>query len=303
MVSLNFDFDLFNSRYLIYERLMVLAFSLIPTFFLIGFVLFTDRKAKEPPKNIIICLLSGILTISIASYCENLVAPYFSSDAVLTYIWAAIEEISKVSIFFLFIFDNKHYDEIYDGTFYMALIALSFAGIENIMYAFTEDTFQNSISLALMRDFTTIPLHVICGIVIGYFVSIANFSKSKIKKYINIFLGILIPSLIHGTFNFSMTLLKNYDNYIEIIFKETLPILLIMVGLFYTAIKYTKKSLELNYIFLNNLEYDNGHKYLMNYNEYYHSGQRNKRIDLYNRTSFNNKKIKFYDKEFRKECS
>ena len=97
----------------------------------------------------------------------KLVMPYFSNSVILTYVWGFIEELSKIAIFFLFIFDNKHYDDIYDGVVYMTLIALSFAGLENIMYAFSENTVSESISLALMRDFTPIPLPVICGVVIG----------------------------------------------------------------------------------------------------------------------------------------
>ena len=172
MINLSFDFNLFNSYYYFYERLLILVFSLVPSILLVLFVLHTDKKSKEPKKNIIICLLSGILTIALASYFERLVQPFFSNNIILTYVWATIEEISKISIFFLFIFDNKHYDDIYDGIVYMALIALSFAGLENIMYAFSESTISDSISLALMRDLTTIPLHVVCGILIGFFLSL-----------------------------------------------------------------------------------------------------------------------------------
>ena len=192
MLRFNFNFDLFNSDYFLYERFLVFLFALVPAILLVVFVLYTDRKSKEPAKNIILCLLSGFLTIALAQYLENLVMPYFSNNIVLTYIWAFLEEVSKAAIFFLFVFDNKYYDDIYDGLVYMALIALSFAGLENIMYAFSESTVASSISLALMRDFTTIPLHVICGIVIGYFLSLSYFSKTKKKKYVNIVLALLV---------------------------------------------------------------------------------------------------------------
>src|SRR5690625_3781993 len=104
MVELSFNFDLFNNYYYFYERLIVLLFSLVPSLLLVGFVLYTDRKRKEPSKNIIICLLSGILTVALAGYLEELVMPYFSNNVILTYVWAFIEEISKILIFFLFIF-------------------------------------------------------------------------------------------------------------------------------------------------------------------------------------------------------
>ena len=294
MVNISFNFDLFNNYYYFYERLIVLLFSLVPTLILVGLVLYSDRKSKEPLKNIIICMLSGILTISLAGYLEELIMPYFSNSVFLTYAWAFIEELSKMAIFFLFIFDNKHYDDIYDGVVYMMLIALSFAGLENIMYAFSESTISNSISLALMRDFTTIPLHVICGIVIGYFVSLGNFSKNKTKKYVNFLLAIVIATIIHGTFNNLMSLLGvinvDYDNGLQIILFQLLPLVLIMVGLFAIAIKFAKKSIALNDIYIKNLPYDKKHNYLMTYNEYLESSTRKRRIKLYDKISFKKNK-------------
>lgn len=296
MVNISFDFNLFNNYYYFYERLLVILFSLVPTIFLVCFVLYTDRKSKEPTKNIIICLLSGILTIAVASYLENLVMPFFSNSVILTYIWAFIEEFSKLAIFFLFIFDNKHYDDIYDGVVYMMLIALSFAGLENIMYAFSESTISSSISLALMRDFTTVPLHVICGIVIGFFVSLGSFSKNKTKKYINFGLAILIPSFIHGTFNVLMNLLGNlkidYGNIFLVLIFEIIPLLIIMVVLFYIAGKFANKAVNLNKTFIIDGKYDDKYDFLMTNKEYLDSSSRVKRLVLYEKTSLINKNKK-----------
>lgn len=287
MIDLNFNFDFFNNEYFFYERLIILFFALVPTLMLVSFVLRSDKKSKEPSKNIIICLLSGILTISLAQFFERLVMPYFQNNIVLTFVWAAIEELSKISIFYLFLYDNKYYDDIYDGIVYMALIALSFAGLENIMYAFSESTVQNSISLAIMRDFTTIPLHVICGIVIGYFLSLGNFSKEKDKKYKNFALAFVIPSLIHGVYNNLMSFLgsinvDNNNSFMVMMF-VVIPLLSIMVGLFYIVFKTLKSVITLNRCFIKNKKYDDNFSYLMNYNEYLVSNNRNKRIELYNK--------------------
>ena len=300
MIDISINFDLFNNYYYFYERLLVLLFSLVPSFLLVGFVLYTDRKSKEPTKNIIICLLSGILSVSLAGYLEQLALPFFSNDVILIYVFAGIEELTKMLIFFLLIFDNKHYDDIYDGLVYMMLIALSFAGLENIMYAFSESTISNSISLALLRDFTTIPLHVICGIVIGYFASLGTFSKDRTKKYTNFFLGILIALIIHGTFNLLMSFLggitDGLDSNIKIIILQVLPLVIIMMALFVIAIKYSKKALELDKIFVNNGEYDSKYNYLMTYDEYIDSYDRRKRVNLYNKISIRKEKeIDFVD--------
>lgn len=293
MFNISFNFDLFNNYYYFYERLVVLTFSLIPTLILVGFVLYSDRKNKEPVRNIIICLLSGILSVALSGYLEQLVMPYIGNNTILTYIFAFIEEISKMAIFFLFVFDNKYYDDIYDGLVYMMLIALSFAGLENVMYAFSESTIQESISLSIMRDITTIPLHVICGIIIGYFLSLSSFSKDKERKYINILLALLLSGALHGTFNSLMNLLGNlninYNNSVQVILLEALPLILIMIALFIVAVKFIKTNIKLNEVYMENKEYDIKHKYLMTYDEYMNSNDRRRRIDTYNKISIKEK--------------
>lgn len=296
MINISFDFNLFNSYYYFYERLLVTLFSLVPVLLLVWFILRTDKKSKEPTKNIIICLLSGILTVALAGYLENLVMPYISNNTLLIYVWALIEEVSKIAIFFLFIVDNKHYDDIYDGLVYMTLIALSFAGLENLMYAFSESTVSNSISLALIRDFTTVPLHVICGVVIGFFISLGSFSKIKKKRYLNFSLAVLVPTLIHGTFNLLMNVLGGLkldsNNSVQVFLFKLMPLVLIMVALFYIVIKFVKKTLELNDTFLNNRKYDKKYSYLMNYEEYAQSEYRKNRMALANKTQFLKKQKK-----------
>lgn len=305
MVNFSLNFNLFNNYYYFYERLLVLLFSLVPAIMLVAFILYTDRKSKEPAKNIIICLLSGTLTVALAGYLEQLTMPYFANNIVLTYVWATIEELCKVAVFFLFIFDNKHYDDIYDGLVYMALIALSFAGLENIIYAFSESTVSESINLALMRDFTTIPLHVICGIVMGYFLSLGNFSKSGFKKVKNIVVAVLLAGIIHGTFNNLMSFLGDikvdYNNQIEVLLTQALPLILIMFVLVIIVFIVSNKAVILNEMFINNEEYDRKYNYLMNSNEYMESASLKKRIDIHNKLVHNKEEsivdINIYSKD------
>lgn len=55
----------------------------------------------------------------------------------------------------------KSFDDIYDGFVYSAIIALSFAGMKTVMYVFKEVTFYDMASLAIIRTFTSIPLHLV----------------------------------------------------------------------------------------------------------------------------------------------
>lgn len=272
MINFNIDFNLFNNYYYFYERIFILLASLVPTIFLICYVLYTDRKSKEPVKNIVICLLSGFVTIAVSGYLENFVRPFIANQALLIFIWALIEEVTKLSIFYFFISDNRHFDDLYDGLVYMTLIALSFAGLENIMYAFSENTISESISLALMRDITTVPLHVVCGIVIGHFMALGGFSKKSDKKILNYTLALFLPAFIHGLFNNLMNLLAsihiNTTSSLLIIFVKFTPLLIVMIILFLIAIKYTKKIIQLNKVFMTDGIYEEKYSYLLTKEEY-----------------------------------
>ena len=165
------------------------------------------------------------------------------------------------------------------------------------MYAFSESTINDSINLALLRDLTTIPLHVICGIVIGYFISLSNFSKYKKNKYVSFIKAFFFSTNIHGTFNFMMELLDkikvNNENFLQLMFFQTLPIFIIMIILFYIAIKITKKNIYLNNIFINNQNYDLKYDFLMKKDEYDRSYNKIKRYDMYSKIKF--KKYKSED--------
>lgn len=144
-----------------------------------------------------------------------------------------------------------------------------------------------------MRDITTIPLHVICGIIIGYFLSLSSFSKNKEKKYVNILVALLLSGALHGTFNSLMNLLGNlninYNNSLQVILFEALPLILIMIALFIVAVKFIKKNIKLNEVYMENKEYDAKHKYLMTYDEYMKSNDRRRRVDTYNKISIKEK--------------
>ena len=62
-----------------------------------------------------------------------------------------------------------------------------------------------------------------------------------------------------------------------------LPLLIIMVVLFIVAIKFINKSVKLNDIFVNNLEYDDKYAYLMTSKEFLLSGKNKLKEERYNK--------------------
>ena len=205
----------------LFELLGVLVLSLVPTIILTSLVLISDKKSREPLKLIIICIFSGLFTISFSLLIGRIVLPQFdlfkdtlfsleTFSVIRIIILAMIEEYSKLIVLYVFMSHNEKFDEIYDGFVYSALIALSFAGMETLMYVFNEPSYQDMTSLAVLRNITTIPLHLVCGIAMGYYVAIERFSKTKFQKIRKISKSILIPTFIHAVYNsfFSLTMIN-----------------------------------------------------------------------------------------------
>ena len=58
-------------------------------------------------------------------------------------------------------------------------------------------------TLALVRAFTAIPMHALCGIIMGFLISQSIFEKKH--NYLNLFLALFIPVGIHGLYNYSFS--------------------------------------------------------------------------------------------------
>ena len=84
-----------------------------------------------------------------------------------------------------------------DGIVYAVMISLGFATIENIFYVFVYA--DDSLSVAITRMFTAIPLHAVCGVILGYFVGLAKFSSNQKRL---LFKGLFLAVLIHTLYDY-----------------------------------------------------------------------------------------------------
>ena len=178
---------------------------------------------------------------------------------------AMIEEISKLIVLYVFMAHNKKFDDIYDGFVYSSIIALSFAGMETILYVFNEPTYQDMTSLAVLRNFSTVPLHLVCGIVMGYYVAVERFSKKNSSKIRKISKSLIVPTFIHTVYNcfFSLTMINLTSKPYALII-----IILFLVSVYLIGIEYLEKIVEVNKIFMSNGEYPKHYSYLMTQKEF-----------------------------------
>ena len=256
--------------------LIILFLSIIPSLIIFGIILYSDRKSSEPLPLILICAFSGILTTTLALFLQNFITNslttiyeynnMYAYFGIKVFILSLVEEYCKLSILYLFISHMKSFDDIYDGFVYSAIIALSFAGIETIMYVFKEVTFYDMASLAIIRTFTSIPLHLACGIIMGYYIALTKFSKKKRYKIFELFKSISLPVLLHSCYNLTLTFLaeNSVQNYII-----NITVVLFIVIIYIIGFIYIRKIISLNEMYVKNKKYPKKYNFLMHKPEYF----------------------------------
>lgn len=255
-----------------FNYLSICLLSLLTTIIFSSAVLYSDRKSREPIYMIFLALVSCIFTICLSLLLGQIILPkleiissglfsYDTHNVLKILLLAMVEEYSKLLVLYLFISRNRNFDDIYDGFVYSALIALSFAALESIIYVFNESTIESMRSLAMLRGVTTVPLHLICGVVMGYYMGVEKFSWGTKRRLLNLIKCLIIPTLIHFIYNFSMTIIvNNLQTSLSMLF----GFIALFVPLYVVAILYIRKIILLNNKFINNEKY----KHLMTKNEY-----------------------------------
>ena len=87
-----------------------------------------------------------------------------------------------------------------DAIVYGVVVSLGFATLENIEYVYFSNHLaeMSSREIAIIRSFSAIPLHALCGVIMGYYFGEYVFSNN------GRFLGysLIVPIIFHGTYNF-----------------------------------------------------------------------------------------------------
>ena len=185
---------------LLYHVLLFL--SVLPAALLIIFIYRQDKYQKEPFKSLCKAFFGGMLavvftivTVRIIDYTIGLI-PYLNQTVFYdSFITAGIpEELCKFLVFMIFIWNDKNFDEYFDGIVYASFISLGFATVENIMYVM-----PGGIGTGIVRALISVPGHFLFGVILGYFLSMAKFNSDKKGRYIII--GLLIAMAAHGLFD------------------------------------------------------------------------------------------------------
>lgn len=180
----------------------LLILSLAPVFILLAYIYFRDKYEKEPIGLLLRGLLvGGIILFPVAFIERGLMSVAgniagISKAAYEGYLVAGgTEEFFKFAMVYFFFWQNKNFNEKYDGIVYAVSVSLGFAAIENIFYVF-----EGSYQVGFLRSFTAVPAHTLFGVMMGYYLGLAKFKPERKKEFL--LKALMIPWLFHGTYDF-----------------------------------------------------------------------------------------------------
>ncbi|MGJ8549958.1 PrsW family intramembrane metalloprotease [Winogradskyella wichelsiae] len=182
----------------------LLLLAIAPVLSIVFYIYFQDKHEKEPKKLLIVSFLLGAVVSIIMVFGLYFFTGHFIPLTDKFSIWqqfiqafivvALAEEFSKYIIVKYYAQTKIAFNEPYDGIMYAVMVSMGFACTENIMYVI-----GGGYEIAILRAFTAVPAHAVFGILMGYFMGKAKFSKHRIMFNLT---GLLLAVLFHGAYDF-----------------------------------------------------------------------------------------------------
>lgn len=212
------------------NSLLLFAIAILPVVLILKYIHQKDKN-KEPISLLIKLFLAGVascfLVILISTILEP-IFPFMQIDVsspnnnfldVLLYSFvgvALIEEFCKFSMTYALGYRHKEFDEAFDIVVYSIFVAIGFAGFENILYVL-----PNGIRTGISRGLLAVPGHACDGLFMGYYLSLAKLAaikKDKTEERENIIKSIIIPTVLHGIYDFCCFIGNNLFFIVFIVF-------------------------------------------------------------------------------------
>jgi RsiW-degrading membrane proteinase PrsW (M82 family) len=178
--------------------------SIAPALLIMLYIYYSDKYDKEPKHLLFLCFIFGavgsILLASISHLFVSQYYPEFEEQIIWVqfckafFVVALVEEFSKYIFVRYFAQTRKAFDEPFDGIVYAIMVSMGFAVTENLAYAF-----EGGVEIALYRAFTAVPAHATFGIIMGYYMGKAKFSRNRIKYNL---MGLALATCFHGIYDF-----------------------------------------------------------------------------------------------------
>ena len=180
--------------------------AIVPALLFVWYYYKQDKQKPEPKGLIIKTFILGIvitLPVIIVELIVNSFEGFFGWLPLLyplfrAFVVAALcEEVFKLLIVKIYVYNKFDFDEMMDGIVYTIVASLGFACMENILYVM-----DGGIPVAILRAFTAVPMHALASGMMGYYIGKAKFASTKHEESSLIYRGLWIAILIHGFYDF-----------------------------------------------------------------------------------------------------
>lgn len=186
------------------HTLLLIAISIAPALAFLVLVLRMDRREPEPAAlvarvvglgaaaGVVAALVEAALDGFSLFHAAGLAGPAAESFLLI----APVEELAKVGVVLLFVWNNPNFNEENDGVVYVGASAIGFAVLENIAYVVS-----HGIGTGILRAFTSVPLHVFTAVIMGLSVGKARFAAAGPVRTRLLAAGFLCAWAAHGTYD------------------------------------------------------------------------------------------------------
>ena len=205
--------------FLLYMNPILIAAAVVPAVFLLIRVYRADRLEPEPSGLLLSLILRGVFATVIAMVLEELGSALLGSvyaenslpyNVIMYFVIVAFsEEGAKYILLRRRTWRSDAFNCQFDGVVYAVFVSLGFALWENISYVL-----MYGLGTAAIRAVTAMPGHACFGVFMGAFYGLAkrydNFGDEYRSRRCRR-LAVLVPVLLHGTYDFIAT--YEYDGY------------------------------------------------------------------------------------------
>ncbi len=183
--------------------MFLLALALAPGAAIALYIYLKDKHEREPLGLLMISFLYGVFSIAVTLIISYPVSAFFitrEDDVVEQFAnaffkVAFIEEFSKFIFIRFILFNNKNFNEPFDGIVYAVMVSMGFATLENIIYVF-----QYGYTTGFLRMFTAVPAHATFAVLMGFFLGKAKFSHRN-QLYLSL-AALMSATIFHGAYDY-----------------------------------------------------------------------------------------------------
>lgn len=185
------------------DVISLLALALAPGVAIGIYIYLKDKHEREPLALLLVSFFYGALSTVVTLFISLPLDFIFSINELNVihqfgnafFKVALVEEFSKFIFIRFILFNNKNFNEPFDGIVYSCMVGMGFATLENILYVF-----QYGAPTGFIRMFTAVPAHATFAVLMGYFLGKAKFTHRRGFYYSII--ALLIATAFHGSYDY-----------------------------------------------------------------------------------------------------